>query len=178
MAVAVHGLGEIEVVAGLTVGLVRDAYGHVLNVPPDAEALVNGRPVQQHHVVQDEDTLEFIKASGRKGAGPWAKTDDELCEFLKGTPEDLDFLENQGCKPLRLKDGTRRWTADAIDEFNGIKKQPMDSPWLTHEEAAAYLKISPDALYAHVDRGRIKPFKVGVQSRYTRPMLDKFVKGE
>ena len=54
-------------VAGRTVNDVRLAYGDVLNIPPNAQAIISGDNVQGAYVLQPGDTLEFLKPSGTKG---------------------------------------------------------------------------------------------------------------
>ena len=87
MPVAIHGPGEIKIPGGMTVGRVRDAFAQVLNIPPDAEALVNGHPVQQQYVVQDEDTLFFVRASGRKGVGEYVWTEEQFADTSRLPPK-------------------------------------------------------------------------------------------
>ena len=77
MEEADEALGKVEIihgphqdrydVAGKTVGYVRQALGDVFNIPRDAECLIDGRPVQDTHIVTENSTVEFIKASGTKG---------------------------------------------------------------------------------------------------------------
>jgi hypothetical protein len=50
-------------------------------------------------------------------------SDEELCKFFKITLADLDFWESQGCKVNRLNDGSRQWTEEAIDDYNGLKRE-------------------------------------------------------
>ena len=109
-------------VAGRSVGYVRQAVGDYFNIPKDAEALIDGRPVPDGEVLQPGDDLFFSKASGRKGVGRFCWDDKQMCKFFKVTLEDLDDWEAQGCKVLRANDGSRRWTEDAIDEFMGLQK--------------------------------------------------------
>jgi hypothetical protein len=109
-------------IAGRSVGYARQALGVVYNIPPDAEALIDGRQAEDEAVLRPGVCLEFIRASGRKGVGSRIWDDEGLCQVFQAKLEDLDDWEARGCKPIRLKDGTRRWTEDAIDEFNGLKK--------------------------------------------------------
>jgi antitoxin (DNA-binding transcriptional repressor) of toxin-antitoxin stability system len=53
--------------AGRTVGEIRQHMKHVLNIPEDAQSRVNGNLVDGDYVLQDNDTLEFVKVSGQKG---------------------------------------------------------------------------------------------------------------
>ena len=47
--------------------------------------------------------------------------------------------------------------------------------WLTTDEAAQYLRVSPGALRVMVYRGLIKPYKLGRRSRFRREELDKLL---
>ncbi|OAI53242.1 hypothetical protein AYO44_04210 [Planctomycetaceae bacterium SCGC AG-212-F19] len=119
----IHGANQdYYAVAGRTVGYVRQVLGDVFSIPPDSESLIDGSTVQDDQLLRAGDCLEFIKASGRKSVGHRVWTDKGLCKFFKLTPEDPDDWQARGCKPLRAKDGSRRWTEDAIDEFNGLQK--------------------------------------------------------
>ncbi len=53
-------------------------------------------------------------------------------------------------------------------------KIASDSPYLDTEQAADYLNVTVKALRGHVERGRIKPRKVGKELRFTRKMLDEY----
>ena len=70
-------LGKVEVVygaestslnlSGYKVQDVRDTLKHVLNIPNDAQARVNGNLVDGNYILQESDTLEFVKVAGQKG---------------------------------------------------------------------------------------------------------------
>lgn len=70
-------LGDVEVVygpeaqtlpiAGHNVQDVRDYLKHILNIPSDAQARVNGQLVEGDHILQESEILEFVKVSGQKG---------------------------------------------------------------------------------------------------------------
>lgn len=53
--------------SGHSVQDTRDTLKHVLNIPNDAQARVNGNLVDGNYVLQENDTLEFVKVSGQKG---------------------------------------------------------------------------------------------------------------
>jgi hypothetical protein len=53
--------------SGHSVQDTRDTLKHVLNIPNDAQARVNGNLVVGNYVLQENDTLEFVKVSGQKG---------------------------------------------------------------------------------------------------------------
>lgn len=55
-------------VVGNTVEEVRASVAELMNIKEDADAYVNGEIVDpQQHVLQNDETLEFIKPSGQKG---------------------------------------------------------------------------------------------------------------
>jgi len=49
------------------------------------------------------------------------------------------------------------------------------SPWLTLEEAADYLKVSPDTIAAWRNEGKLHPKRLGKRWRYHRPDLDRML---
>jgi hypothetical protein len=54
-------------VASSTVREVRRMLQHIMNIGPNATALVNGTPVTPDHILRQDDTLEFTKEGGEKG---------------------------------------------------------------------------------------------------------------
>lgn len=52
---------------GKTIGDIRRNYTDVLNIPPDAQALVNGEEATDDHIIGGDEAIEFVKASGQKG---------------------------------------------------------------------------------------------------------------
>ncbi len=63
---------------------------------------------------------------------------------------------------------TENVTSSAVNNTGG-------SCYLTHEEAAAYLRVSSFTLYGWVSKGRINPLKAGTLSRYRKADLDAFL---
>jgi hypothetical protein len=55
-------------VAGRMVGEVRETLAYIMNIDPHATALVNGNIVPRDYVLQQDETLEFTKEGGEKGA--------------------------------------------------------------------------------------------------------------
>lgn len=47
--------------------------------------------------------------------------------------------------------------------------------WLNSNEAAQYLRVSPEALRVLVYRGVVKPYKLGRRNRFKREDLDKLI---
>ncbi len=54
-------------VAGQDINTTRKLLTPVLNIEPDAVALVNGREVKSDYVLKNSDRLEFVKKAGEKG---------------------------------------------------------------------------------------------------------------
>ena len=64
-----HGVNSLTLdLAGQTVGAIRDRVEDVLNLGANEEARVNGLPATDETVVQEGQTLEFVKVAGEKGA--------------------------------------------------------------------------------------------------------------
>lgn len=53
--------------AGQTVASSRSFLGPILNIEPDATALVNGSEAEEDYRLQKNDQLEFVKKAGEKG---------------------------------------------------------------------------------------------------------------
>lgn len=54
-------------ISGCSVGALRTDLADVLNIAPDAKAIVSGAEVDDDYVLNPGDRVEFIKASGNKG---------------------------------------------------------------------------------------------------------------
>lgn len=54
----------------------------------------------------------------------------------------------------------------------------VGSPYLTAEEAAAYLRVNVNALYSLVERRKLAPLPGHRKYRFTTDMLDAYLKGE
>lgn len=64
----INGVNELNAdLAGQTVSNVRAMLAQALNIDPAAKPLVNGEAVAEGYTLQDDDELEFVKASGEKG---------------------------------------------------------------------------------------------------------------
>ena len=55
---------------------------------------------------------------------------------------------------------------------------PIDSPYLTAAEAAAYIRSTIQGIYALVKRGRVKPMPGIRKLLFTREALDRFLSGK
>lgn len=69
MVAIVHGIHRLTLpLAGRAVGGVRHALAPVLNIGPDAMAVVNGAPVGEDYLLAPDDHLEFVRLAGEKGS--------------------------------------------------------------------------------------------------------------
>jgi hypothetical protein len=63
-----YGVHHLEVViAGKSVGEVRQALKEPLNIDPRALALINGREARPSQALKEGDQLEFVRLAGEKG---------------------------------------------------------------------------------------------------------------
>ena len=68
-------------------------------------------------------------------------------------------------------------------EVGALKRAPkparidVTSPYLNSEEAAAYLRMNVNALYSLVERRRLRPLPGYRKYRFTREMLDAYLRG-
>ncbi|MHA2327185.1 MAG: hypothetical protein ACXACR_01580 [Candidatus Hodarchaeales archaeon] len=53
--------------AGQTVNHAKKMLSPILNIDPDATALINGKEVNGSHILERNDHLEFVKKAGEKG---------------------------------------------------------------------------------------------------------------
>ncbi|MDY3555048.1 helix-turn-helix domain-containing protein [Gemmata sp. JC717] len=75
---------------------------------------------------------------------------------------------------------------DILARLERLENQPtgpdalaaVESPYLTAEEAAAYLRVNVNALYSLVERRKLAPLPGHRKYRFTRAMLDAYLKGE
>ncbi len=65
----IHGANSqtFDNLAGSSVSEIRETLTEVFNIPPDAQALVNGDNIGERYTLKPQDTLEFIKQAGVKG---------------------------------------------------------------------------------------------------------------
>jgi hypothetical protein len=108
---------ELDFPLGTTLQDVRETLKHVLNVPPDAGARVNGQQVGGDHVVGATDEVEFVKERGHKGVGDHVWTAEEFCQFFNLTERELRDQIQRGLRVMELANGSMRITETAADEF-------------------------------------------------------------
>jgi len=58
---------RFEGLAGRTLAQARAVLDAALDIQPDATALADGQPVDEHHVISADETLEFMAEAGKKG---------------------------------------------------------------------------------------------------------------
>jgi len=64
----IHGIYDAKFeIAGKTVAYAREQLDAMYNLPPGAQALLNGDPVGEGTILPADSTLEFIKQAGTKG---------------------------------------------------------------------------------------------------------------
>lgn len=64
----IHGSSDEDFeLVGANVASVRASLVDAFNIPADAQAFVDGEEVNENHVLQKNQTLEFVKAAGVKG---------------------------------------------------------------------------------------------------------------
>ena len=66
-----HGVNNVQsdALAGQTVEQIRDQFAEALNIPGEAQVRLNGLAAGNDAVVNDDATVEFVKAAGEKGQG-------------------------------------------------------------------------------------------------------------
>jgi hypothetical protein len=129
-------------VAGCTVGYIRSALGVVYNIPPDAESLIDGSPVGDDAIVRVGECLEFIRASGRKGLGPFL-TPDELVEKLNISPVFYEELLARGM-PRYVIDG------NVLHQEDEVTKWFAEAKYRLPAERNPYERLSVDVQKAQV----------------------------
>jgi excisionase family DNA binding protein len=70
-----------------------------------------------------------------------------------------------------------------LERLEQVVTQPgqakaVESPYFNAEEAAAYLRLKINALYSLVERRKLRPLPGHRKYRFTREMLDAFLRGE
>jgi excisionase family DNA binding protein len=172
----IHGANDgIFNVVGASVASVQASLVDAFNIPAEAVAFVNGELVGDDLRLQANFTLEFVKQAGRKGVGDKVWTDEEFCIFFKITPEDLQAWIAQGLKVRRSLDGSLRITESDADDF--FRGPVVESPYLTSEQAAAYLRTTIKGVYSLLERGKLKKLPGSRTVLFTREMLDAYLQG-
>jgi excisionase family DNA binding protein len=172
-----HGANEgFFPVAGKSVAAVRRGLATAFGIPDDALPIIGGRVVGPDHRLTPGEELLFAKEIGRKGVGTHVWTAEEFCKFFKISREDLDAWIGQGLPVKPCLDGSLRITETAVDEF--FRGQVIESPYLTTEDAAKYLRTTIKGIYSLLERGKLRKLPGSRTVLFTREMLDAYVRGE
>jgi len=162
-------------VAGKSVGSVRKGLVHHFSIPAAAIAFVGGRIVGPDHIIVAGQDLTFAKPTGQKGVGTQVWTEDEFCKCFKIPSEELQAWTAQGLKVKQCLDGSIRITETAVDEF--FRGKEIESPYLTAEEAAKYLRTTVKGIYSLMERRKLKKLPGLRNLLFTREALDDFLRG-
>ena len=137
--------------------------------------MIGGRVVGPDHILAAGDELLFAKEKGHKGVGSQVWTDEEFCKFFQITLEDLNAWIGQGLKVKRVLDGSLRITETAADEF--FRGSEVQSPYLTAEQAAHYLRTTVKGIYSLLERRKLRKLPGSRTVLFTRDLLDAYVRG-
>lgn len=172
-----HGAQEdFFPVTGKSVANVRRCLADAFGIPADALPMIGGRVVGPDHRLAPGEELLFAVEKGHKGVGSQVWTDEEFSRFFKITREDLDAWIAQGLKAKRVLDGSLIITETAADEF--FRGSQVESPYLTAEQAASYLRTTVKGIYSLLERRKLRKLPGSRSILFTREMLDAFVRGE
>jgi excisionase family DNA binding protein len=72
-------------------------------------------------------------------------------------------------------DGSLRITESDADDF--FRGPVVESPYLTSEQAAVYLRTTIKGVYSLLERGKLKKLPGSRTILFTREMLDAYVQG-
>ena len=122
-----------------SVSSVRRVLAEILNLKLDAVPLVNGRRVSLHHVLSPADCIEFVLATGKKGA--WRQLDrDRFIETYEITPGIYDEWLADGLP--RYESGGRvrhceyqcdRWIEGRHGQTRRATAKPSTTPYWDRE---------------------------------------------
>lgn len=162
-------------VAGKSVASIRRSFSGVFNIPEDALPYIKGQVVSSDHVLAEGDHLEFLRLRGFKGVGEKVWDQEQFCQVFQITLEDLHAWIAQGLKVKRCLDGSIRITETAVDEF--FRGRQIESPYLTAEEAAEYLRTTVKGVYGLLERRKLKKLSGSRTVLFTRDLLDAYLQG-
>ena len=97
----VHGANEGRYdLEGKSVGSVAKSLQQAFNIPHDAVALVNGQKTTFDYILSEDESVEFIKESGRKGGLQDFWSEAELLRLFGSAS--LELMKQNGFK-LKLR---------------------------------------------------------------------------
>ncbi len=171
-----HGANEgFFPVSGNSVAAVRMCLATGFSIPGDALPMVGGQIVGPDHILTAGEELTFAKEHGHKGVGTQVWTEEEFCKFFKISREDLDTWIGQGLKAKPCLDGSLRITETGADEF--FRGSQVQSPYLTTEQAAHYLRTTVKGIYSLLERRKLRKLPGSRTVLFTRDLLDAYVRG-
>jgi len=162
-------------VVGRSVAYVRENLETLYHIPEDALALIGGEAVSEKHVLRGGEELDFLVDIGSKGVGEQVWDEKEFCLFFKITLDDLHAWIAQGLSAKRCLDGSIRITATAADEY--FRGRVIESPYMTADQAAEYLRTTVKGIYSLLERRKIKKLPGSRTILFTRDLLDAYVQG-
>ncbi len=174
----VQGANEQNLpIQGRTVSWARTNLKDALNIAPGATAFVDGEPIGEDHVLEDGQSLEFLVPCGKKGVQRvW--TVEQFAELFQITVEQVKELLASGLPRLPISDGTIRIPEEQVDQYLdeqfGFARRPLPVPpeFLSPEDAAAFLGITPEAL-DHLRKSRkIRAVQIGDQRGFVFAVAD------
>lgn len=116
-----------------------------------------------------------MKLRGSKSVGERVWDQNEFCKFFKVTLADLHAWIAQGLNVKWCLDGSIRITETAYDEF--ARGRVIESPYLTAEQAAKYLRTTVKGIYSLLERRKLKKLPGSRTILFTRDLLDAYVRG-
>ena len=187
----VHGANEQNLpITGKSVGWYRMNLFHALNIAPGATALINDNEVDEQYVLSAGETVEFLNRRGAKGVGEVWKSKDEIKARFGLSDLKYDWWRSLGLPVHEFDDGSVLMTETDFDlwsasihrptpvEVEQFHPLPVESPYLTIEQAARYLGKTRKAIYGLLDRGKLRKMEGSHVCYFTTDMLDDFLRGE
>lgn len=150
---------------GLTVDAIWLQHKAVMNIPRDAIAQVDGRPVGRDYRLTPHDRrLGFAVPFGHKGVGRHVWNEREWSQLFQASPEELQHQINNGLKVLPFSDGQVRITETAMDEHiarqNGQQSPvALGERIYTSKEAAPLLRLNEQTVRQHLKNGKLGGIK-------------------
>lgn len=193
----IHGANQqIVPIAGRTVGWARRNLRDALNPPYYAEALVNGRPVVQGHLLREGDRLEFLQWFGIKGNGSESPEVLKARQLLRRYPKltligsrikamglDVDeavdlalasvtrFLEPRFGPMPASEMATLQAIAETVirieDRLTTGQGRPSTAAALSIKQAAKAVNLSESHIRRVIARGELPASNVGTAARPT-----------
>jgi hypothetical protein len=187
----VHGANEQNLpITGKTVGWVRSNLHYALNLAPGAEALVGDHQVSEQYVLSAGETVEFLNRRGAKGVGRLWESEAQIKQFFRLTEQQYQHWRSLGMPVHEFPDGRVLMTETDFDlwsasihrptpvEVEQSHPLPVESPYLTIEQAVRYLGKTRKAIYGLLDRGKLRKMEGSHVCYFTTDMLDDFLRGE